>query len=204
MLVRFDIAMEDQGITGKGIEWFGGASQHAQRIELTAAGKRIGVIRDYCNGKKAGTETTFSGPDEKLGGKLTDEVTDAALWPALDWKTLYKTVSIAKLDKVDGTDVFVVEKKTASGRTTTDFVSAATFLVVKTEASGSTQTLSDYRDVLGVKLPFTRLVTAPTGTRNVLQVREVKFNVKPAPSLFAPSALGQPPRAPSLPMRPWS
>jgi CubicO group peptidase (beta-lactamase class C family) len=204
MEMRFDIRMEDQGISGTGVEWFGGSGLHAQRTSLRAAGHRVAELRDYCSATAAGSETSFSGPEIKTGSKFRDEVVDAALWPALDWKTLYKSVAITKMDKVDGEDAYVVEKKTASGRVTTDYISTKSWLLVKQESAGSSQTFSDYRDTGGVKLPFTRVTTTPAGARTVIQVREVKFGVRPRASLFAPSNLGQtlPPFA--RPLAPWS
>jgi CubicO group peptidase (beta-lactamase class C family) len=204
MEVRFDIAMEDQGITGTGIEWYAPHGLHAQELTLKAAGHRIAELRDYCSAHAAGSETTFTLPDIKTGSRLQDEVVDAALWPALDWKTLYKTVTITKMDKVDGEDAYVVEKKTASGRATTDYVSAKSFLLVKQDNTGSAQTFSDYRDVAGVKVPHTRILTAPSGTHNVIHIREVKFGVRPKPSTFAPSKLGQSNMPFARRLAPWS
>jgi CubicO group peptidase (beta-lactamase class C family) len=204
MVLRFDVAMEDQGVTGAGTEWYDGAGRHAQTIVLSAAGRRIAEMRDYCDGKAAGSETTFTLPDIKAGSKLKDEVVDSTLWPDLAWKTLYKTVAITRMDKVAGEDAYVVEKKTASGRTTTDYISAKSFLVVKRDAAGSSQSLGDYRDAAGVKIPFTRITTTPTGARNVMTIREVKFNVHPSPRVFEPSTLGQAPRTTAHPKSPWA
>lgn len=207
MMSRFEIVMEDQGITAAAVEWYDGPGRHAQEMILSAAGKPIAVIRDYCNGKQSGEETSFGMPETKSGSKLRDAVVDATLWPELEWKTLFKSVTITKMDKVDGEDVYVVEKKTDSGRVTTDFVSAKSFLVVKRDTSSASQTYGDYRNAGGVKAPFKRIVTTPAGIRNTIQIRELKFNIKPPASVFEPSlsqALGQESRGGGNPQSPWS
>src|SRR5205823_5229225 len=82
---------EDQGITATSSEWFEAPARHAELQTLYAAGKRIATSHDYCDGKQAGGETTFSLPEIKTGNKLSDEIVDADPWPALDWKSLFKT-----------------------------------------------------------------------------------------------------------------
>ena len=121
---------------------------------------------------------------------MSDEIAAAALWPALEWKTLFKTVTITKMDKLDGEDVYVVEKKPEKGTAVTDTISAKTFLLVKREAGGTAQSFSDYRTVEGVKVPFKRIVSTPGSSRNVITIHEVKFHVRPSKSLFVPRTMG--------------
>lgn len=85
------------------------------------------------------------------------------------------------------TKVRLLKKKEVAGRmaweikaklpkspfTETYFFDAETFLLVRTEGIGTTVSYSDYRDLGGIKLPFT-IVQEFTNSKLVTTVREVK------------------------------
>ena len=92
-------------------------------------------------------------------------------YETLNWKTLYKTVTIKEKSKVDDEEVYVVVKTPEKGNALTDYISAKSFLLLKRDrvvnvgaGQGTipiSETYGDYRNIDGVTLPFSSVTRHP-------------------------------------------
>jgi hypothetical protein len=104
----------------------------------------------------------------------------------LNWKTLFKSVTIKEKAKLGDEEVYVVVKTPEKGAAVTDYISAKSFLVLKREMLRSTlggdgpalvaETYSDYRNIDGWMVPFTTTLKLPGFGNVITRVKEVKFD----------------------------
>src|SRR5262249_39936360 len=132
---------------------------------------------------------------EVYGGKeLEDARVTNDFYETLNWKTLYKTVTIKEKSKVGDEEVYVVVKTPEKGNAVTDYISVKSFLLLKRETLESdgegqggvpiSETYSDYRNVDGVMLPFSSSAYHPAFGHIVRKVKEVKFNIEISDATF--------------------
>ena len=189
MLARGDLVFEHQGVAGEGLIAAQAPNAYSEEVTLTALGKRLGSVHEFFDGSRGGEEGTFLPFGPKSGKALEDARIAADFYAPLDWKTLFKTAEIRKLTKVGGEDAYVVAFTPEKGDPVTDYFSAKTFLLLRQdtiETSGPisepvTEKYSDYRDVEGVMIPFTRVSNSTSMGDTVVKLREVKFDV-PVPA----------------------
>lgn len=190
------IDLENQGITGEAVSIGKAPNASASTTIFAALGKKIATIRGYFDGASGGEETSF-GPPEVLTDKQLDDARIASdFYQLLNWKTLFKSVTIKEKSKIGDEEVYVVVKTPDKGNAVTDYVSAKSFLVLKRETLRSTlggdgptpvtETFSDYRNVDGWMVPFTTTSKIP-GLGNVIaRVKDVKFDVDLPDAKFRP------------------
>jgi CubicO group peptidase (beta-lactamase class C family) len=193
-LEDYAVEMPQQGMAGAGTRIWRAPNAVVDRMKLTAAGKTVLRQREFFNGKQGGSWSTFAPYDEKSGKALDDLALACAFAPDLSWKTLFKTVTIKKMEKVGDEEAYVVEKTPEKGRPITDYISTKSFLLLRRDSSQSmgpglptitiTTTYSDYRPVDGVVLPFTSRQTAPSMGETVVRLKRVRFDVKVKGSTF--------------------
>jgi CubicO group peptidase (beta-lactamase class C family) len=198
MVTEYDLDFENQGLTGRGVVSARAPNATAERMTLFGLGKKIGWIREYFDGTRGGAETSFSPASVKSGQQLTDAAISADFAPELNWKKLFKSVTIKGITKVGDEETYEVEKKPEKGSAVTDYISTKSFLLIKRVetvvvpgAGGSlpvSETLSDYRPVDGVMVPFRHERAIPEMGDTVLTVRSVKFDVRIADAVFRPGA----------------
>ncbi len=113
-----------------------------------------------------------------------------------NWKELYKKVELIGLKKLDSKSVYVLEVTPVTGPKSTNYYDAATFLPIRADTEINTPqanltvtvTLSDWRDVSGMKAPYKMVMKMPF-MELVMQMAEVKANIAIDDSVFArPSA----------------
>ena len=129
------------------------------------------MMQEYYNGVSGGSGTDFSLPEVYKEKQLDDARVASEFYETLNWKTLYKTVTIKEKSKVDDEEVYVVVKTPEKGNALTDYISAKSFLLLKRDrvvnvgaGQGTipiSETYGDYRNIDGVTLPFSSV----TGTR---------------------------------------
>lgn len=184
--MRYVLAMESQGVTGHGVERWARSGAHSDEVTLVAVGKKIAQMRDCFDGKSGAAEVSFAVSHRKGGKELANAPSEAAFAPELDWRKLYKAVSITRTEKVDGEECYVVEKTVDKGDRYVDYISSKSFLPLKTEGpGGSSETFKDYRDVDGVRIAFERIRTGGLGNLKVT-VRDFKFDERLAAAVFRP------------------
>lgn len=139
------------------------------------------------------------------GDQLADMKRMYSLFSDLKLKEQYARLNVRK-DKLDGRDVYVINANTADRKRERLYFDAETGLLLR-RATG-TQTpiglipqeinFEDYRDVDGVKVPFTiRVVSIDQGSTTTRKYTEVKINAAVDEASFnKPPALPPPPPRP--------
>lgn len=135
---------------------------------------------------------SLQGNREITGNQLENLKSTMFPSPLLSYKERGATVELAGKEKVDGRDAYVLIYKPKTGSVARQLIDAETYLpariVVKVdipEAGEVEQTsdLSDYRDVDGIKIPFTIRVSSAI-QRFTIAVTKVEHNVKIDEALF--------------------
>jgi hypothetical protein len=109
-----------------------------------------------------------------------------SLFTDLKLKGQFSRVSFGGKPKIDGREVYALRAMTTGGKRETLFFDAETGFLVRRTTSTTTPVgtipeqvdFSDYRDVEGMKLPFTIKVSTVDPTYNVVRkISEIKLNV---------------------------
>jgi CubicO group peptidase (beta-lactamase class C family) len=180
-----DVNLVHQGVSGEGLIFAEAPNRFAQEVTLMALGKKLGSFREFFDGAEGGAEGSFIPFDPKTGKELEEARVAADFYAPLDWKSRFKTAEIKKMAKVGDEDAYVVVLTPEKGSPVTNYFSSTTFLLLKQDSITTsdtismpvTETFSDYRDVDGVKVAFTRVSTSQSMGDTVLKLREIKFDV---------------------------
>lgn len=193
-MMTFKIDFENQGVKGFGTIYSKAPSSHATETTLTALGKRIGATFEYVNPLSGGSFTSFT-PGETFSGKrLADRQRENSLYTLIDWKLGVKSYRLRGLEKVGDEEAWVIELIPESGTPYSLYVSVESYLPVKrtgviTSGTSSVQlpvsvTLSDYRSIDGVMVPFKLISSTVTMGEVVTYVQSVKNNVSISDAVF--------------------
>lgn len=194
-----DMDLLHQGVSGEAIIYARAPNSFAQDVRLTAMGKQIGSFREFFDGAQGGTEGSFLPFDPKTGKELEETRINSDFYAPLNWKTLFQKAEIKKMSKVDGEDAYVVVLTPEKGSPVTQYISAKTFLTLRTDSLATsdtttmpvTETYSDYRSVDGVMIPFRRVSNSQAMGDTVLKIREAKFDVSVPEEAFRPKNGGK-------------
>jgi CubicO group peptidase (beta-lactamase class C family) len=193
-MMMVDIDFENQGVQGKGSITARAPNFAASDMTFTALGKKIGSIVSYFDGAAGGEVMSFA-PEETYSGKRLEDIKAGAdFYDVLNWKANYKTLTVKRMGKAGGEDVYILEKRSEKGTPVLDYISTKSFLllrrdsVVVSETSGlelpQTQSFSDYRSVDGVMVPFKSVSTNIANGDIVLRITDVKWDVDIPDSVF--------------------
>lgn len=165
------------------------AKAPASRVEeevWTAAGRDIGRLRIYFDGRHGGQETTF-GQDAVHDDAANERARrDADLHPLLHLTDLYPEVRIESKAKVGTEEAFVLALVPKAGPKVLLSVSTSTGLILKRETEGETVMFSDYRPVDGERIPFRSTISDALGETTV-EVEQARFGVPIEDTAFAPA-----------------
>ena len=192
MMVEIDL--ENQGVQGKGSISARAPNLAASDMTFTALGKKIGSIVGYFDGTNGGEIMSFA-PEETYSGKRLEDIKAGSdFYDVLNWKTNYKTITVKRMGKVGGEDVYILEKRSDKGTPVLDYISTKSFLVLRrdsvivSETAGielpQTQSFSDYRNVDGVMVPFKSVSSNIANGDIVMRITDVKFDVDIPDSVF--------------------
>jgi CubicO group peptidase (beta-lactamase class C family) len=194
MRVRLAIEYPKQGLNGEATLYQRAPNAQSIAVTLRGAGRKIGTLREYFDGSVGGAESSFSVPTPRTGKQLDDARISADFSSELNWRSLFPSVSIKGLSKVDGEEVYELVKTPEKGSPVTDYISTKTFLVRQRTSSAPvpgtdqalrvTETFSDYRAVDGVMVSFKRVQSVPEMGEAVFTVREVRFNARIPDTMF--------------------
>lgn len=195
-VTEFEVDLVSQGLKGKGSTYEKAPNFNFSKNEITAFGKTIATIEEYFDGTTAGEKTTFSESETYTGQKLEDVKYKANFYGILDWKKDNAKAEITGMQKIGDEETYVVKIKPEKANAITYFISTKTFLPVKQNSilvsSTSSQkipystTMSDYRKVDGVMIPFKTVSDNPGSGETVVYVKSVKHNVKIDDKKFKP------------------
>jgi len=155
-----------------------------KRFIITAI-QGYGDAKQGFDGQVAWTEDPLQGLSELSGEALAITRRESTFNAALKWHELYQKVDLKGKQKLRDREAYIVELTPADGKTVTQYYDADTFLLQRVDMESPTmqglalvQTrLSDYRDIDGIKFPFTISQDLPTG-EVVVKYSEVKLNVE--------------------------
>ncbi len=192
----FDIDYENQGVTGEGRTSARAPASYATDITLMALGKKIGRMFEYFNGTNGESQATFLPARAYAGRQLANARVAADFYGALDWKMLYKSITIKRVTKINDEDAYVVVKTASAGTIITDYYSTKTFLLLRRESSTFLNDVeipvrsdfSDYRNVDGVMVAFKSVTSNLAMGDIVIRVHELKFNLAVPDTTFRAQA----------------
>ena len=187
-VTEFKVDAVNQGVKGYGETFQKTPNKLYSTTTLTALGKNIGWIKIFFDGTKSIDTYSFSETDEATGKRLEDVKVSNDLNPFLDWKKKYKNVKIAKMDEVNGEEVYVTVFESEKASSFSVYISTKTFLPLKKRSvvvsNTSSQVVpivdsySDYRDIEGVKIPFKTITADPNMGDIITSITKIKNNVK--------------------------
>ena len=179
----------------------GDGTPHPIDVALTADGRyrsevkveegSFTIVFDGKSGTSGGpTWNNPMQPDEKERIRWR-----AMLFPAADAKTRFPALAVRGRETIDGRDAWMVVGRDGEGRRETFWFDAETGMLLRTLHRQRTPMgdipeqadYSDYREVDGVKIPFTIRHTAPDRT-DTIRAEDVRQNVSLPDSTFAPKA----------------
>jgi CubicO group peptidase (beta-lactamase class C family) len=184
MKVVADASLEHQGVAGEVVIYAAAPNSSSSFLTLTALGKRLGTYQEFFDGAQGGEGGSFMPLRPKTGKGLEDARLASDFHGPLNWKTLYQTAELKRRGRLGDEDVYVVVLTPEKGNPVTQFYSAQTFRLLRQDTivtGGSvsepvTERYSDFREVDGVLIPFTRVSSSPSNGDTVLKLREVKFD----------------------------
>jgi CubicO group peptidase (beta-lactamase class C family) len=161
----------------------------ASRVEeevWTAAGRDIGRLRIYFDGRHGGQETTFG--QDAINDDAADERArrDDDLHPLLHLTDLYQEVRVESKAMVGTESAFILALVPKAGPKVQLSVSTSTGLILKRETEGESVMFSDYRLVDGERIPFRSAISDALGETTV-EVEQARFGVSIEDAAFAPA-----------------
>jgi hypothetical protein len=154
-------------------------------------------FRQGFDGTLGWTDDPQDGLREQSGAELAEARRDADFYHPLDLRRLYAKFTVSGAEKIGDRDTYVLEATVPEGSEPTKmYFDAATGLLVRAVsqhhgADGITQyreDFEDYREVDGIKVPFTSRQTNGD-TTYTMTISEIRHNVELDDSEFAKPAV---------------
>ncbi len=197
LVTTYALDFPTQGLSGEGATRNRAPYAAAQEITFNALGKKIGWLRQFFDGASGGTETSFMPPETMTAKQIDNARVQYDFYLMPNWKTLFKSVTIKRMDKVGGEDVYIIVMTPERGSPITDHISTKSFLILKRETLvlsdsdanvQTVETYSDYRPIDGVMIPF-KIVQQSIGLGEaIIQLKEASFDVALPDSTFRAQA----------------
>lgn len=151
-----------------------------------------GQVKQGFDGKVAWSDSPEGGLRELTGPQAESAKRGAVFNAPLKWRELYAKAELKGKDKVGQREAWTVVLTPQKGAPTTQYFDVETGMLLKeaTPATGdqgdytAVTEFSDYRDVEGVKQPFTIKQTIPMGDL-IIKITELKVNVPIDDAKFA-------------------
>lgn len=154
-----------------------------------------GTFRQAFDGKIGWSDDPQNGLQEQSGDQLAEMRRDADFSHPMDMHELYKKFTVLGSAKVGDRDAYLVEATPEGGSPEKMYFDAETGLLVRVDSQAHTpdgvtpiqEEFSDYRDVDGIKLPFT-IHQSNAATEFTITLAEVHHNVDVDEAIFAKPA----------------
>src|SRR5262245_33834694 len=163
------------------------------KLDLSSLGAGQVTREQRFDGTSGYILDSLQGNREITGNQLENLKNTGFPTPLMTYKERGATVELAGKEKVDGRDTYVLLFKPKTGSVARTFVDTETYLParimikVDTPETGEveqTTDLSDYRDVDGIKVPFTIKVST-AGQGFTIAVSKVEHNIKIDEAVFS-------------------
>ena len=161
-------------------------------LDLTAVGAGSITVDQRFDGTNGYSIDSMRGESEITGGRLESLRNNSFPSPFLTYKERGTKVVLAGKEKVGDRDAYVLSITPAAGPASRTWIDAESYLPVKTSSTVDTPEtgpleqiteFSDYREVDGVKVPFTVHSTSAVQSFTA-KITTVEHNVKIDPALF--------------------
>lgn len=170
-------------------------AQAPNKVAVTIELPGLGTIQEGFDGAVAWVKDPFTGVREKSGRELSATRLDADFYKPLRLTELYPKITLKGRETVGGSEVYVLEATPAEGSAERWYFDVTTGLLkrVDVEREGPQGKiplevyLEDYREVDGLRLPFTVRQVSPVFSL-ILRTEEVKHNVSIEGGKFAKPA----------------
>jgi outer membrane lipoprotein-sorting protein len=144
----------------------------------------FGIVQQGYNGTVAWAQEPTSGLRELSGPELASAKREAEFYADIKFKELYPKMVVKGKDKVADKDVYVIEATPTEGSPAKLYFDAQSGLMVRTDREAETPQgkmpieiyLENYKDVEGLKLPFTIRQITPAISFTI-KIDDVKHNV---------------------------
>ena len=163
------------------------------KLDLSAFGGAEMIIDRRCDGKTAVEINSQTGVKEITGNQLENMLSASFPSPFLNYKQAGAKVEVAGREKLGEKDVIVLVFAPKIGSVSKLYFDAQTWQLVRSvakvnipEAGGEleqTTDPSDYRDVDGVKIPFTLVMSTPAQSVTI-RIQKVEHNKPLDDSIF--------------------
>jgi outer membrane lipoprotein-sorting protein len=163
------------------------------KLDLSAFGGQEMIVDRRCDGKTAFEINSQTGDREVTGKQLEDLLNPTFPSPFLNYKQAGAKVEVAGKEKLGEKDVIVLVYTPKIGSVSRLYFDAQTWQLIRSvgkmnvpEAGGEieqTTDPSDYRDVDGVKLPFTLAVSNPAQSVTI-RIQKIEHNKPLDNSIF--------------------
>jgi outer membrane lipoprotein-sorting protein len=145
----------------------------------------VGEVRQGFDGQVAWGQDPTGQIIEISGASLDDTKRRAVFNPSLKWRELYPKAELQGEDTVGDRKAYVVRLTATDGKPVTRYYDTETFLLLREKGTHETPQgpmditadFSDYRDVGGVKAPFSIRQSLPVG-EIVINISEMKNNIE--------------------------
>lgn len=186
--IRGEFEIEGMNMTG-GFETLAAAPRRSA-IAFDVPG--VGQFRQVVNDEKAWVLDPLSGLRELAGAELTAYLRDYDFYRELNFKKHFTRIDVTSRLRLGSEEVFLVNAVPAIGEPEQFYFDVATGLLIRHDTRRETPQgvmptetfFSDYREVDGLKLPWSIRQQTPAFTIN-LTCREVKHNVAIDEARFA-------------------
>ncbi len=154
-----------------------------------------GTFRQAYDGKMGWSDDPQNGLQEQTGDQLAETRRDADFSHPVDMHELYKKFTVLSSEKVGDRDAYLLEATADGGSPEKMYFDAQNGLLLRVDSQAHTpdgvtsirEDFSDYRDVDGVKLPFT-IHQSNSATEFTITLAEVHHNVDVDEAIFAKPA----------------
>ncbi len=188
LVMTYDINLVNQGVVGTGTISQKAPNLKANQMTLNALGKRLGTIREYFDGAKGGTQSSFLPDETPTEKELAQERIASDFYAPLNWRELYKTIEIKGVTKVGDEEAFIVVKTPNAGTPITDYISTKNYLLLRRDTSRGITRYDDYRTVDGAMMPFKWTIESSGTGEQIIRVKTLKFDVPISDALFRGAA----------------
>ena len=167
------------------------------KMDLSSLGAGPMTVDQRFDGTSGYVLDSLRGNRDITGNQLENMKNIVFPTPFLRYKERGATVELAGKEKVEGRDAYVLVFKPRSGSVARQFIDAETYLLARLVttievpefgAVEQTSDFSDFRDVDGVKIPFTVKVSSPI-QRFTISVTKVEHNAGIDDALFSKPAV---------------
>jgi len=144
----------------------------------------FGTFQRGYNGTGAWEQNPATGTRDISGAELAQSKLAAEFYRDIKLKQLYSKMEVKGVEKVGERDAYVIEATSADGGTEKMYFDTQTGLLVRSDIEAVTEQgkfpvtslLEDYREVDGIKMPFTVRQNSPVNSFTI-KIDEVKHNV---------------------------